>query len=52
MVDHTVYRPQDDRESFVHKDEDDRDLGKVIRVGQLLTPGEKTHSLQPYSQNI
>lgn len=42
MVDHAVYRPQDDGQSFVHKDEDDRDLGKVLSVGQLLTPGHKT----------
>ncbi len=42
MVDHAVYRPQDDRQSFIHKDEDDRDLGKVLRVGQLLTPGQNT----------
>lgn len=42
MVDHAVYRAQDDRQSFIHKDEDDRDLGKVLSVGQLLTPGQKT----------
>lgn len=43
MVDHAVNGPQDDRQSFIHKDEDHRELRKVIRVGQLLTPGEDEH---------
>lgn len=40
VVDHTVDGAQDHGQCLIHKDEDHRDLGKVLWVCQQLTPVE------------